>query len=141
MQFFNILKRFATAACLAVALLGLTSAAHAHTGLKESFPGEGAVLNAAPEHLHLVFTAAVNLVRLNLLTADERKIDLDFSPETEARTEYRFPVNNLPVGKYQIEWSVIGADGHTVTGEIAFTLDPDADQVHGGHHAEGGHSH
>ncbi|MBT8148243.1 MAG: copper resistance protein CopC, partial [Gammaproteobacteria bacterium] len=49
---------------MAAAILVLySSVAVAHTGLKASNPADGATVNQSPEELHLMFTAAVALVR------------------------------------------------------------------------------
>jgi methionine-rich copper-binding protein CopC len=124
-----------------IALLGFMVNAQAHTGLKESNPAAGALLRVAPEQIQLVFTATVSLVRFTLSDHEGRRIDVAFKPDPESKTEFLLPIPALLAGHYQVEWAVIGADGHTVTDKFAFVVDPSAEAEHSGQHSGGGHSH
>ena len=127
---------------LLTTVFGVVLTANAHTGLKESTPGDGAVVRTAPEQVRLEFNAAVSLVRFELHDHDGAEIALEFKPSTDAMAVYQVPVAHLAAGSYHVEWAAIGEDGHTVTGEFGFTIDPHAEMEHGGHHAEaGGHAH
>lgn len=117
-------------------LLGFTTA-FAHTGLKTSAPGDGAVVNQSPEQLHLTFTAEVQLVRLSLTDNSGKALELDFSPSTEAKTEFVIAMPQLPIGQFKVEWAAIGEDGHTVTDTFAFVVDPTATPSDGSESSEG----
>lgn len=121
-------------------LLGMSVAANAHTGLKTSIPANEAVVNVAPEQIHLTFTASVALVRFSVTASDNRQIEVEFKPGTEAKAEYHQPVPPLPAGNYKVDWAVIGADGHTVADSFTFTVDPTAAEAHAGHQ-EAAHAH
>jgi len=133
-----------------IALLVFSSAAMAHTGLKVSNPADGAVVNQAPEELHLTFTAEVALVRLSVTDAMGKQLELDFKPSTDRSTEYHIPMPAMQMGSLKVEWAAIGEDGHTVTNTFAYTVDPaasahghGADHQHSEEHhaAHGGDSH
>ena len=126
-----IMATFFTFACIS---------AFAHTDLKSSDPADGAVMNHSPEQLHLTFTEAVSLVRFNVTDAEGKMLKLDFTPSTEAKTEYLLAIPHLADGHYKTEWAVIGEDGHTVTGTFGFLIDPAATPSHG-HESSGGHAH
>jgi len=128
-------------AMLLMALLGTMATAQAHTALKESSPADGALIKASPEQLQLVFTAAVSLVRFELSDQEGHKVDLAFKPDPEARMEFQLPIPALLAGHYQVEWAVVGADGHTVSDKFAFVIDPTAESEHAGQHGGAGHSH
>jgi methionine-rich copper-binding protein CopC len=124
----------------AIALMCIYASASAHTDLRSSIPGEGSVVNKAPEQIQLTFTAAVSLIKFSLTDSSGKEIELDFKPSTEAKTEYIMAMPLMQVGAYKVDWAVIGEDGHTVSNTIAFTIDPSATESHG-HGAGGGHGH
>lgn len=106
-------------------LVLLSGTVFAHTVLKESTPTEGSALNASPEQIHLSFTEEVRLLRLDVVTvleSGERKVDIGFAPESAAKTEYSVPLPELSLGKYRVDWSVMGADSHAVQGAVAFSI-------------------
>ncbi len=125
---------------LAVTFFGFVVTAQAHTGLKESTPGDGAVVKTAPEQINLQFTEAVSLMKFVLHGQDGNQVDLGFQPQTSPRTEYLLPVS-LMAGAYHVEWAVVGADGHTVSGEFGFTVDPSGEMEHAGQHADSADHH
>ena len=123
------------------ALIFFSGTVMAHTGLKTSNPEDGAVVNQAPEELQLTFTAAVALVRLSVTDAAGKQLELDFTPSTDRVTEYDIPMPAMQMGSLKVEWAAIGADGHTVTGTFAYTVDPAAAaDAHHGHGADHQHS-
>jgi len=124
-----------------IALVLISSTAMAHTGLKVSNPADGAVINQAPDELHLTFTAAVALVRLSVTDAAGKQLALDFKPSTDRGTEYHIPMPAMQMGNLKVEWAVIGEDGHTVTNTFSYTVDPasSAGEQHG-HGADHEHS-
>lgn len=123
-----------------VFLLVAGSAAFAHTDLKESSPGDGAVLNQAPEQLHLIFTASVALVRVQITDAAGKQVAIDFKPVPAAATEHNVALPVLLAGQYKVEWAAMGEDGHTVSNSFSFAIDPNSHPNHG-HGAGGGHGH
>lgn len=139
---FSHWQNVARSLVLIATVFGFLSTVQAHTGLKESHPADGAIVRAAPEQIHLQFTAAVNLVRFTVTDQAGSAIELGFQPQATASNDFLLPVAHLAAGTYTVAWAAIGADGHTVTGEFGFSVDPSAEAEHGGHHAEGGsHSH
>ncbi len=127
---------------VAVVLMCVYASAAAHTDLRSSNPADGSVVNTAPEQLQLTFTEAVSLVRFNLTDSSGKKLELDFTPSTERKTEYLMAVPLMQTGQYKVDWAVIGEDGHTVANSFSFVIDPNATPSHG-HGAEsgGGHGH
>jgi methionine-rich copper-binding protein CopC len=134
------LKSFIRRLAVVGALIVLPGAAMAHTGLKTSSPEDGAVVNQAPEALHLTFTAAVALVRLSVTDAAGKQLALDFTPSADRGTDFHVPIPAaaMQTGSLTVEWAVIGADGHTVSNAFSYTVDPsaaaDAHHAHGADH-------
>lgn len=127
----------------AIVILGflvLPGVVMAHTGLKSSNPEDGAVMNRAPEELHLTFTALVALVRLSVTDEAGRQLELDFKPSADRGTEFHIPVPAAAVqaGNLKVEWAVIGEDGHTVSDAFSYVVDSsastDSNHTHGADH-------
>ena len=105
-----------------------STAALAHTPLMFSIPAKDAVLTESPKVVMLHFGDPVRMLSLEL-TLDEEAIEFGFRRNTEATDHIEFELPALKAGSYQFAWAAIGADGHRVSGEIAFTLDPDATEA------------
>jgi methionine-rich copper-binding protein CopC len=110
--------------------------AEAHAGLVSSAPAADAVLTAAPAEVRLTFTEALQEPAYVVVTAP----DGTRSPG-EARVEGADSVQptcalaDAPAeGTWRVAYRVVSADGHPVTGELAFTVDPPA----GGASQDGG---
>ena len=95
----------------------------AHTALKQSTPENGATVKATPEHIDLVFTGPVRLIKLDLKAAD-REMPTSFEVQADAVANYRIELLNMQTGQFTVEWAAIGADGHTITNTFSFTVDP-----------------
>ena len=126
----------------AVVLMCVYTSAAAHTDLAMSNPGNESVVNKAPEHIELTFTASVSLVRFSVTDSSGKTLELDFKPSTESKTQYLMAMPLLLTGQYKVDWAVIGDDGHSVSNSFSFAIDPNAAASHG-HGAEsgGGHAH
>lgn len=116
-------RTFGTLVGLAL-LLVPASAAQAHEGLQRSVPAKDAVLAAAPTSLRLTFTSEPNLrvTRIRLLDAANAAIELGDLWLDSARTVVAEIRGVLSPGTYTVAWQVVGADGHPVRGQFAFTI-------------------
>ena len=126
---------------LFVLLLTLSSAVSAHTALTVSNPADGEVLEGFPENLELQFSEPVRLVRAELFAVNdgtEREVDIKFERTAANEKTQLVPLpDNLGHGNYRVAWSVLGADGHPVSGE--FTFSAGVHQGHGGSTDHGSH--
>ena len=100
------------------------SVAQAHDGLQRSVPAKDAVLTAAPTSLRLTFMNAPNLrvTRVQLLDATKALIELGELRLDSVRTVVADIRGALRSGVYTVVWQVVGADGHPVRGQFAFTI-------------------
>jgi hypothetical protein len=136
---------------VAVVFMLLTGKGYAHSALVSSVPANEATVASASE-LKLGFNAPVRLVRLTMTGADKKETALDFSPSTDAKQHYDLVLPALSAGMYTVNWTLIGADGHTVGDKFSFNVDPamaahadhanhadhathTGDASHGDHHA------
>ncbi len=95
----------------------------AHSLLLESSPAAGAVMTSAPTVIRLVFNNRVDkrLCRLRLIDGQGRAQALAIGTDGPAdRLEARAP--ELSPGPWRVEWIVMSADGHVVSGTFAFRL-------------------
>jgi len=128
--------------CASLAVL-LQLSASAHTGLKESTPAAAATVKTPPEHLLLVFTEPVKLLKLELMGVGH-EMPTKFEANSEAMVSYRIETPAMHPGEFTVNWAVIGVDGHAVSNSFSFTVDPNAtDPVAAdhGHGAAEGHRH
>lgn len=100
----------------------------AHTPLMFSIPAQDAVLKESPKVVMLHFGDPVRMLSLDLTKANQ-SIEFGFNRNNEATDHIEFELPALQPGSYEFAWSAIGADGHRVSGVIAFQLDPDASET------------
>jgi len=110
---------------VASALLALTSVAQAHTHLKEATPADKSVVNTAPTNVVLKFSAAAKVTALTLHKDGAADQKLTASPDTAA-AEVTAALPKLSPGSYSVDYRVVSADGHIMTGKLSFTFDPKA---------------
>lgn len=107
-------------------LLGLlvtaagTSPAAAHAQLLESDPADGSVVRVAPEELTLTFNETVRLDRARVFAADGRELEVDARSTDNVVTVD--PVDDLGEGTVTVSWELVSADGHVISGAIAFSI-------------------
>lgn len=104
-------------------LLWINSAA-AHTHLSTSQPGNGANLSESPKEISLNFTGPVRPLKIQLSNEFGKNFELGFKRSKQASKAFSWAVEELDAGNYQIDWAVIGEDGHKMTGKVDFTLKP-----------------
>ena len=108
------------------AVLAFTAmAAQAHTHLKEAVPANGSTVKVAPEQIMLTFSAPARVTALTIQKEGEKEQKLAPLP-TEAAAHVMVPAPKLTPGKYVVNWRVVGADNHVMSGKLQFTVDPAA---------------
>lgn len=120
------MKRLLACAALAGVLVFVPRTAMAHLGLSRSAPAEGARLPVAPRSLRLEFTEGVErtLARVRLLGPGGSEVRLSSlrQPADSMQVVVADVLDGLAAGEYAIEWRVVGADGHPVSGTIRFVV-------------------
>ncbi|MBH0053899.1 copper resistance protein CopC [Salinibacterium sp. SWN139] len=123
-----------SAATLAALLLLVAAPASAHNYLVDSTPLEGEILTVLPEE----FSVTTNDVLLDL-AGDGGGFAIQILDAAggyygdgcvSIRDESLSTLAALgEPGEYRMLWQLVSADGHTISDEINFTWQPDADQV------------
>ena len=105
---------------LALGLFSSTAIAHVH--LAQTVPPRESEVSMAPEMLSLTFSAEVRLIKLVLTNSQGTAIDFGFKPVVKAAKNVSFPVPALPADDYDVEWTVMGNDGHKMEDSYSFTI-------------------
>ena len=144
MKLIAFMKKLVVGAGLAGMLAMLPSAVLAHSALTASLPGNEAVVSS-PEKLELTFNEDVRMLRLTLVHGASHNIDFAFQPSTAAAKTFSYNLPALMLGEHTVSWTIIGADGHTVSGDFKFSVSADGataeTQSHGHSHGGGHHHH
>ncbi|MEX0738626.1 MAG: copper resistance protein CopC [Pseudohongiella sp.] len=135
----KVLSRL-NALLMCAALVIPAGKALAHGELVSSAPGHEAVVTM-PEALILNFNDDVRLLRLALVHGASHNIDLGFSPSTEAKSSFTHELPELMIGAHTVDWTIIGPDGHTVSGTFNFVVSEGGEQAEVQDHTNNEHHH
>jgi methionine-rich copper-binding protein CopC len=110
-------------AIVASAVVVLPTPGLAHSLLVESTPAAKAVLSASPRHADLRFNNRIErrLSSIVVVGPDGRRHPGTVVADTAA-DRLRAALPPLPPGDYRLEWRVLSADGHVVTGSYPFRV-------------------
>lgn len=119
-------------AVVAAAVLATAGWVRPHTELKATDPKADGVLDASPAAVTLTYTT---VVRLALSTVTVRSAGED-GARVAGRLAYLaddrrdvlvLPLDEpLPPGSYTVAWTTAGPDGHRISGEFGFRVEPPA---------------
>lgn len=108
--------------CLAMLWL-VPGVAMAHSTLEEAVPAQDSTVAVSPERIELTFNTKIEkLSNFKLLNAAGEEMDKDKTEFDGMMMSSALPTA-LPNGIYTVKWTIIGADGHSVEGNYAFTVD------------------
>ena len=104
------------------AVLFLAPPAHAHDELVSSNPADGAVLEAAPSEIELVFSSELMDLGNQIIVEDATGTNLAESEPVLTRETLVQAVPALEAGEYTVNWRAVSSDGHPITGTFSFTV-------------------
>ena len=110
-----------------VLALAVVSTVAAHGVLERTDPRGGSTLKAAPSHISLLFTGAIEPAysRVQVLNDSGRRVDLgDTTVDASNRGLLRVSLPALPAGRYTVAWRVLSIDSHVTEGEFTFRIAP-----------------
>lgn len=131
-------RRALAPAGLALALSAVPAMALGHVSLESSSPEAGENLQTAPTEVTLTFDGELDPADSTFSVVDHDgmevgsgEVDLDVAD----RNVMTGSVDITEPGVYTVEWSVVGADGHEITGAFSFgfATDEDIPEATGGH--------
>lgn len=104
-------------------LLSCMSNAFAHTHLESSIPHDGEVIQEELKQITLTFGTKIEQgSEFTLQTTDGTSIPVENITVADNQLVGDI-ANPLENGDYQVNWSIIGADGHVMEGDFSFTVD------------------
>jgi len=125
---------FALAALLLGLLGGLAGAlvdaspAAAHAELLSTDPGDGVVLDEAPDAVTFQFSEGVDLQPDGVRVLDDRGRRVDRGQAEASGSSVTAPLDDaLAQGTYVVAWRVVSADGHPVRGSYTFSVGRESD--------------
>jgi methionine-rich copper-binding protein CopC len=119
----HVLRTAAVTVLAGLALLLGAAPALAHTRLQSSDPADGASLDSAPETVALTFNEPMSpeFSTITVVGPDGTHYEDGAVTAEEGTISTRLlPLG--PAGRYEIGYRVVSADGHPVTGSVAFSL-------------------
>jgi hypothetical protein len=102
-----------------VALLALAGPAAAHTSLVSTDPGDGTTVDAAPEQVVLTFSENLREPSEASLMVDGDAVDADVVVDGPRLV---VTAAQPAEGAHELNYRVVSADGHPVTGTTTFTV-------------------
>ncbi|MGY8897500.1 MAG: copper resistance CopC family protein [Paraglaciecola sp.] len=105
---------------LICALLSAQVSAHVH--LSKTFPVAESESVTPPEKLKLGFSAEVKVIKLKLTESSGNTVDFGFKPALQSAKSMEWSLPMLSSGNYQVDWTVLGNDGHKMSGNYAFVV-------------------
>ncbi|HEY9312947.1 copper resistance CopC family protein [Williamsia sp.] len=109
-----------------VAAVGLgvgAGSALAHSSLVSSTPAVDAALDKQPTSIELVFNQDISEQFAQVALTDSAGEQLQLSEVAVSGPTVTTPiVSSVPAGRYTIGYRVVSADGHPITGEVAFSV-------------------
>ncbi|GIN63370.1 hypothetical protein J27TS8_33630 [Robertmurraya siralis] len=117
------MKRFFIALIAFLFVTSISNNAFAHSHLESSNPADGAVVTEALNEIVLDFDGGIEQGSfLEVTTTDGQAVELQDTLIDEDKLT-AVAAETLANGEYQVTWSVISADGHSLDGEFSFTVD------------------
>jgi methionine-rich copper-binding protein CopC len=108
--------------CLAILWL-VPSVAMAHSKLENAVPAQDSTAAVSPESIEMTFNTKIeSLSNFKLLNAAGEVMEKGKTAVDGMTMSAAIPTE-LPNGIYQVKWTIIGADGHSVEGDYSFTVD------------------
>lgn len=106
---------------LFICFLSFGGNALAHTGLESSTPQNGEVITENLQDITLTFEGKLengSIFTLQNSNGDALPIDISLAENILTGTLS----NPLESGEYNVHWSIIGADGHPIEGDLSFSV-------------------
>ncbi|MCU9599865.1 MULTISPECIES: copper resistance protein CopC [Bacillaceae] len=95
----------------------------AHTSLEDSTPKDGQVITEPIQELILIFGTKIEQssnLKVSSLNGDSVELQDIVIEHDTMKASLAEPLQN---GSYQVDWQIIGADGHPIQGIISFSVD------------------
>ncbi|ALC90665.1 hypothetical protein AM500_13380 [Bacillus sp. FJAT-18017] len=106
---------------MAIMVMMLPTIANAHTQLESSTPVAGQVVTESLNEIVLNFGGEIESLSTMTLLKDGQNVPFK-SIEPQGTQMIGIITDPLANGSYDIQWKIVGEDGHVITGEIPFSV-------------------
>src|SRR5699024_3793649 len=97
--------------------------ASAHSTLLSQTPEDGAELDEVPEAVVLTFNEDITDLGSDIVITGPDGQEITGGDTTIDGTKVSRPLgDDLSAGEYSVDWRVVSADGHPISGKFTFTL-------------------
>jgi copper resistance protein C len=119
-------RSFAAVGAFLVLVSSVSAAPLWHFTMLRSVPAKDQTLAVAPTRLQIWFSEApaAGVSKLTLLRADKAVALKPLVLTASDKSIYADPVKPLDAGSYTLNWRTAGDDGHVMSGELKFTIEP-----------------
>lgn len=120
------MNRLVIAATVLLSLLFSTTVS-AHSTIENSSPSDGETVQDQISEVSMQFNTSIDpMSTFTLIDGNGNEVPAETSVSEKVLSgTVASPLNN---GEYTVEWNIIGADGHPITGAYSFTVDvPEAE--------------
>lgn len=108
---------------LMLLILAVPLSAQAHTGLSSSSPAEEEKVSEPLEEITLNFETQIEAGSTMVLEGAGQTFTFDKIIVSGDTLQGLLSEKELPNGAYSIQWTIIGADGHPIKGEVRFEVE------------------
>ena len=112
-------------AMVAIAILFVAAAAHAHAFLDHASPAVGSTVPTAPANIALWFTEHIEPAFSTVTVTDAagQRVDRgDAHVAADNPSELQLGLKPVPPGTYTVHWHVVSVDTHTTEGTFNFDV-------------------
>lgn len=117
------MKNFAKLILVVFGLIGIASAAFAHSKVNTTIPENEAVLQQAPSSIDMTFGSKIRLTKVMLQIEGQDPIDIELDSYKGFENSFSFTNTSQSNGQYQVEWRGLSIDGHVMQGEFSFKVE------------------
>jgi methionine-rich copper-binding protein CopC len=110
------------AVLLATAPLLAGAPVQAHTELISASPAQGDVVESLPGSVELTFSEAVGSTAYVVVNGPDGQAVSDGDPQVVDGVVTQRTVGTGAAGAYTVDYRVVSADGHPVSGQVGFTV-------------------
>ncbi len=99
-----------------------SAAALAHSNKESTTPADGAVLEAPPEAIEIIFDQPMRLTMVRLTNGDGAEVQVTRTDGMAPVTEFEATPSDMGAGAYTLEWRGLSSDGHPMDGSFSFRI-------------------
>lgn len=103
----------------------------AHAQLDDSNPKPNEILKESPKQIVLTFTQSVNSTDNSIQLFDDagKKISLNSKIIALSNSQIQAYISELDTGTYVVNWNVVSADSHKISGTFTFSVSLEGEKV------------